>query len=225
MVRKLAAAMLGVGVLIPGLANALGLGEIKLNSALSEPLDAEIELVQVRELTSNEILPSLAAQEDFVAANVERYHFLTDLKFEVITNAQGKSVIKVRSRKPVKEPFLNFLVEVNWPAGRLLREYTLFLDPPTYSAQPAAPVSAPTTAATSTGSAQPVTTTYQPTTTAPQSSYSSGGDYSQSAAAGDYTIGSNDSLWSIAKSMKPSDRVSIQQTMLVTLITAKPFLQ
>ncbi|MBA54719.1 MAG: hypothetical protein CMK89_09710 [Pseudomonadales bacterium] len=214
MVRKLAAAMLGVGVLIPGLANALGLGEIKLNSALSEPLDAEIELVQVRELTSNEILPSLAAQEDFVAANVERYHFLTDLKFEVITNAQGKSVIKVRSRKPVKEPFLNFLVEVNWPAGRLLREYTLFLDPPTYSAQPAAPVSAPTTAATSTGAAQPVTTTYQPTTTAPQSSYSSGGDYSQSAAAGDYTIGSNDSLWSIAKGMKPSDRVSIQQTML-----------
>ena len=55
MVRKLAAAMLGVGVLIPGLANALGLGEIKLNSALSEPLDAEIVLVQVRELTSNEI--------------------------------------------------------------------------------------------------------------------------------------------------------------------------
>ena len=213
MVRKLAAAMLGVGVLIPGLANALGLGEIKLNSALSEPLDAEIELVQVRELTSNEILPSLAAQEDFAAANVERYHFLTDLKFEVITNAQGKSVIKVRSRKPVKEPFLNFLVEVNWPAGRLLREYTLFLDPPTYSTQPAAPVSAPTTtSAASSGATQPVTTTYQPTT-APQTTYSSGGEYAQ-GAAGDYTIGSNDSLWSIAKSMKPSDRVSIQQTML-----------
>lgn len=213
MVRKLAAAMLGVGVLIPGLANALGLGEIKLNSALSEPLDAEIELVQVRELTSNEILPSLAAHEDFAAANVERYHFLTDLKFEVITNAQGKSVIKVRSRKPVKEPFLNFLVEVNWPAGRLLREYTLFLDPPTYSAQPAAPVSAPTaTSSTSSGSTQPVTTSYQPAT-APQTTYSSGGDYAQ-GSAGDYTIGSNDSLWSIARSMKPSDRVSIQQTML-----------
>ena len=75
MVRKLAAAMLGVGVLIPGLANALGLGEIKLNSALSEPLDAEIELVQVRELTSNEILPALASQEDFASANVERFHF------------------------------------------------------------------------------------------------------------------------------------------------------
>ena len=63
-----------------------------------------------------------------------RFHFLTDLRFEVIVNAQGKSVIKIRSRKPVKEPFLNFLVEVNWPAGRLLREYTLLLDPPIYSA-------------------------------------------------------------------------------------------
>ena len=212
MVRKLAAAMLGVGVLIPGLANALGLGEIKLNSALSEPLDAEIELVQVRELTSNEILPALASQEDFASANVERFHFLTDLKFEVTVNDQGKSIIKIRSRKPVKEPFLNFLVEVNWPAGRLLREYTLLLDPPIYSSQQADSVAAPTTSsATPTRSVQPVTTTYQ--TDSPQSSYSSG-EYAQGSQAGTHTIGSNDSLWSIARSMKPSDRVSIQQTMM-----------
>ena len=211
MVRKLAAAMLGVGVLIPGLANALGLGEIKLNSALSEPLDAEIELVQVRELTSNEILPELASQDDFASSNVERFHFLTDLKFEVIVNQQGKSVIKIRSRKPVKEPFLNFLVEVNWPAGRLLREYTLLLDPPIYSAQKAEPVSAPTTASPTTTSVQPVTTTYQ--SDKPQSTYSSG-EYAQGAQLDSHTIGSNDSLWTIAKNMKPSDRVSIQQTMM-----------
>ena len=139
MVRKLAAAMLGVGVFIPGLANALGLGEIKLNSALSEPLDAEIELVQVRELTSTEILPTLANENDFANSHIERYHFLTDLKFKVVVNEKGKSVIRISSSKPVKEPFLNFLVEVNWPAGRLLREYTLLLDPPVYSSQKAAP--------------------------------------------------------------------------------------
>ncbi|HVL00593.1 MAG TPA: hypothetical protein VM553_12315, partial [Dongiaceae bacterium] len=148
MVRKLAAALLGVGVLIPGLANALGLGEIKLNSALSEPLDAEIELVQVRELTGTEILPSLASSGDFESSGVERSQFLTDLKFEVTVNEKGKSFIRVRSTKPVKEPFLNFLVEVNWPAGRLLREYTLFLDPPIYNAQRTkAPVSQPKAAA------------------------------------------------------------------------------
>ncbi|MDY6919872.1 MAG: FimV/HubP family polar landmark protein [Pseudomonadota bacterium] len=211
MVRKLAAAMLGVGVFIPGLANALGLGEIKLNSALSEPLDAEIELVQLRELTPQEILPSLAVAEDFEAANVERYHFLTDLKFEVTNNEQGKPIIKVRSRKPVKEPFVNFLVEVNWPAGRLLREYTLLLDPPVYSAQPAASV----TPAQSGGQAPAATRTVPTYQAEPQTRYSSG-DYAQGATqgGGTYTIGPNDSLWGIARQMKPSDRVSIQQTMM-----------
>ena len=213
MVRKLAAAMLGVGVFVPGLANALGLGEIKLNSALSEPLDAEIELVQVRELTATEILPSLASSDDFSSSNIERFHFLTDLKFEVIVNAQGKSVIKVRSRKPVKEPFLNFLVEVNWPAGRLLREYTLLLDPPIYSQQKAEPVKqAQTSAPTAPPAKVP---TYQPATS-PQTTYTAD-TYSSSSSSGQvqtHTIGSNDSLWSIARDMKPSDRVSIQQTMM-----------
>jgi len=218
MVRKLAAAMLGVGVLIPGLANALGLGEIKLNSALSEPLDAEIELVQVRELSAPEILPSLASSEDFDAAHVERFHYLTDLKFEVVIKPNGKSVIKVRSRKPIKEPFVNFLVEVNWPAGRLLREYTLLLDPPLYSQQPAAPVAAAktTTAPKAAATTAPASTTSAPV--ASQPAYSNG-DYAQETVQGgevveSYTVGSNDSLWSIAKSMRPSDQVSIQQTMI-----------
>ena len=212
MVRKLAAAMLGVGVFIPGLANALGLGEIKLNSALSEPLDAEIELVQVRELTSTEILPTLANENDFANSHIERYHFLTDLKFKVVVNEKGKSVIRISSSKPVKEPFLNFLVEVNWPAGRLLREYTLLLDPPVYSSQKAAPVTQPTRAATATKSVPSYEAADQ------QQTYSSG-TYAQNSSGGSpqvetHTIGSNDSLWAIATDMKPSDKVNIQQTMM-----------
>lgn len=214
MVRKLAAALLGVGVFIPGLANALGLGEIKLNSALSEPLDAEIELVQVRELTATEILPSLASNEDFKAAGVERYQFLGDLKFEVVIGDNGRSYLKVRSRKPIKEPFLNFLVEVNWPAGRLLREYTMLLDPPIYSAQKAQPVkqaqAAPAVSKAATSSStktvsQPSYTSSEPTYT--QASGTAGGSDT-------HTISSNDSLWSIAKNLKPSDSVSVQQTMI-----------
>lgn len=210
MVRKLAAALLGVGVFIPGLANALGLGEIRLNSALSEPLDAEIELVQVRELTSTEILPGLASQSEFQAAGVERYQILGDLKFEVIIGDKGRSYIKVRSRKPIKEPFLNFLVEVNWPAGRLLREYTLLLDPPIYSekkAQPvrqaqAAPAPAPRQAA--------------PAQSAPQPSYTPSAEpgYSSTVSGDSHTISSNDSLWSIARNLRPSAGVSVQQTMI-----------
>ena len=212
MVRKLAAALLGVGVLIPGLANALGLGEIKLHSALNEPLNADIELVQVRELSSSEILPSLASNSEFKSADVERTQFLTGLKFEVHVNENGKSYIHVTSRKPVREPFLNFLVEVNWPAGRLLREYTLLLDPPLYSEQRAQEVKTATA-----GSAQPAS---QP---AAQTSGSAAETPAQPAATAEtaagpssssHTITRNDSLWSIAKELKPSDNVTVQQTML-----------
>lgn len=209
MVRKLAAALLGVGVFIPGLANALGLGEIKLNSALSEPLDAEIELVQVRELTSTEILPGLASQADFQAAGVERYQILNDLKFEVVIGDKGRSYIKVRSRKPIKEPFLNFLVEVSWPAGRLLREYTLLLDPPIYSEQKAQPIRQ------AQASRAPLPHQAAPTPTASQSGHTPAAESSYSAANADsHVISSNDSLWSIAKNLRPSSAVSVQQTMI-----------
>lgn len=208
MVRKLAAALLGVGVFIPGLANALGLGEIRLNSALSEPLDAEIELVQVRELTPTEILPNLASNADFSAAGVERYPFLSDLRFEVVIGDKGRSYIKVRSRKPIKEPFLNFLVEVNWPAGRLLREYTLLLDPPVYTGRQAEPVRQ----AQSAPASRPAATTPRPSTAtgAPAPAYRE----SATGGADSHVITSNDSLWSIAQKLKPSNSVTTQQTMI-----------
>ena len=213
MVRKLAAAMLSAGFLIPGLANALGLGEIKLNSALSEPLDAEIELVQVRELTPQEIVPSLANVNDFEAANVERFHFLTDLRFSVETGDNGKPVVRVRSRRPVQEPFLNFLVEVNWPAGRLLREYTILLDPPLYKEKKAAavtPAGRTSVPATSQLSTQPT----EPRSSSGAQPTSSGGATSSRSSADTYIIQANDSLWKLASRFKPSSQVSVQQTMI-----------
>ncbi|MCG8317494.1 MAG: hypothetical protein MI976_30120 [Pseudomonadales bacterium] len=223
MVRKLTAALLGVGVFVPGLANALGLGEIKLNSHLSEPLNAEIELVQVRELTEGEILPGLASSDDFTSAGVERFHHLTDMKFEVVVNSSGRSYIKVKTRKPIREPFVNFLVEVHWPAGRLLREYTLLLDPPNFSLaapqpvqaavtapQPATPASAPTTKPASQSQSSSVSA---PVTTAPSTAPTT----SSSTSGGGKTYGptkGSDSLWSIAKVLRPSDEVSMHQTMI-----------
>ena len=91
MIRKLTAALIGVGVMVPGLANALGLGGIELDSALSEPLNAQIELVQVRELQPEEILVNLATAADFKNAGVERFHSLTDVKFEVVVPVDGKA--------------------------------------------------------------------------------------------------------------------------------------
>src|SRR3990167_11302209 len=80
-VRKLVLAIAAASALSSGMAHALGLGEGTLQSALNQPLVAEIELLEVRDLTSSELRPSLASPEEFNKAGVDRQYFLTDLKF------------------------------------------------------------------------------------------------------------------------------------------------
>jgi pilus assembly protein FimV len=111
------------------LAPALGLGDITLHSALNQPLNAEIALVDPGDLAEGELSVSLATAEEFARAGVERVFFLNDLRFTAVLRGD-RSVIRVVSSKPVNEPFLNFLVQVNQPNGRLLREFTLLIDPP-----------------------------------------------------------------------------------------------
>jgi pilus assembly protein FimV len=103
------------------------MGELELKSTLNQPLQAEIELTNIDDLTEWEIKPSLASDGDFDRAGVEKIFFLADIDFEV----KGNRII-LSSDKSVTEPFLNFLVQVNWPSGRVLREYTLLLDPPVF---------------------------------------------------------------------------------------------
>lgn len=120
-------------LLFSGYVSALGLGEIKLNSALNEPLDAEIPLLNLGELSDAEIIAGLASQNDFDNAKVERDLLLTGLVFNLDLEAPGGPVIRVFSQKPIREPYLDFLVDVQWPTGRVLREYTLLLDMPVYA--------------------------------------------------------------------------------------------
>ena len=123
------------GLLVAGafgystLSMALGLGEITVHSALNQPLKADIALIDVGTLTQNDLSVSLATAEEFGRAGVERVFFLNDLKFTPILHG-NRQMIRVTSRKPVNEPFLNFLVQLNQPNGRLLREYTVLIDPP-----------------------------------------------------------------------------------------------
>ncbi|GAA5523743.1 hypothetical protein Maes01_00292 [Microbulbifer aestuariivivens] len=131
-VRKLALAVGLVSALGGNAALALGLGEAKLNSVLNQPLNAEIRLLQIRDLGENEIKVRLASPEDFERAGVDRSYLLTELRFDVDYSG-AEPVIRVSSRSPIREPFLNFLVETRWPSGRLLREYTLLMDLPAFS--------------------------------------------------------------------------------------------
>lgn len=111
------------------LASALGLGEITLHSALNQPLRADIALVDVAGVGEGDLSASLATPDDFRRAGVERVFFLNNLRFTPVLRGE-RSFIRVTSSKPVEEPFLNFLVQLNQPNGRLLREYTVLIDPP-----------------------------------------------------------------------------------------------
>lgn len=112
---KLRNSILTVGFLATLLANtvfALGLGEVKLNSSLNEPLDMEIQLINVGELTELEMLVGLGSRADFEKAGVERLFLLTGLRFKVDLTKPDRPIIRVSSRKPIREPYLDFLIEL-----------------------------------------------------------------------------------------------------------------
>ncbi|MHC8354770.1 FimV/HubP family polar landmark protein [Pseudomonas sp. LB3P81] len=187
-VRKLVLAIAAASALSSGMAHALGLGELTLKSSLNQPLVAEIELLDVKELTAAEVVPSLASPEDFAKAGVDRQAFLNDLSFTPVLNASGKSVLRVTSSKPLSEPMVKFLVQVVWPNGRLLRDYSVLLDPSKFSPQTAEAAAQPAPTQTITA---PVTGATKPT---------------------QYTTTPRDTLWEIAA--KARNGGSVQQTML-----------
>ncbi|MDU8475900.1 peptigoglycan-binding protein LysM, partial [Pseudomonas syringae pv. actinidiae] len=112
------------------MASALGLGEMKLHSALNQPLNAEIELLETGGLSNEDVVARLASPEAFAKAGIERVFFLNDLRFTPVLRGNS-GVIRVVSNKPVTEPYLSFLVQLARPNGDLLHEYTVLLDPAT----------------------------------------------------------------------------------------------
>jgi pilus assembly protein FimV len=128
---------LALVLLLSGNAWALGLGEIRLDSALNAPMRAQIELLSATPEELENLQVGLASQETFERYGLDRPYYLQDLRFEIVQSgsAQG-NYIRVTSTKPITEPFLTFLVEAMWSRGRLLREYTVLLDPPTFAPPP-----------------------------------------------------------------------------------------
>ncbi len=201
-------------------ANALGLGDITLKTALNEPLVAEIKLLQVRELQNEEIIVELASNEDFERIGVDRTFFLTGLQFTVDVGAKDGPKIIVTSKNPVREPFLNFVITTEWPSGKLLREYTLLMDLPVFSEEKRSqPVSSTTSYAAPNESS--VADVKSGGVSNPRSSFgqqSSAGEsqsYSGPRYDGDtYAVKPNDTLWEIAEEIRPSGSVTVHQTMI-----------
>jgi len=208
-VRKLAVALALAGGLGSGMAQALGLGEIEMQSWLNQPLDAEISLRQSRGVDPGDVFVNVAPEAAYQRVGIERHQFLSKLKFEVVTEADGNLVINVSSREPFREPYLNFLLELTWPSGRLMREYAVLVDPPVYAEesgireQVTAPASAPQRTQAS-RSAESVRR---------QAAVQDAGA-SRSSADSFGPTGPSDTLWTIAQRMRPDNSVSMQQVML-----------
>jgi pilus assembly protein FimV len=152
--------MLMACLLSPSLSWALGLGEIHLNSALNEPMKAEIDLIGATPDELAALQATIAGKDSFTRYGIDRPPFLSTLTFKLGKSKEGRDVLVVRSTDAIPEPFVTFLVEVNWSRGRLMREYTVLLDPPVYTpgekASTAAPVAAPVTAPAAVPPAAPV---------------------------------------------------------------------
>jgi len=132
MARILAAIVLAVAVLIPLSAGALGLGEIDLKSALNQPFSAEIPVAPEQSGDIEGLEVRIASADTFRQFGLDRAAFLADFQVSVVDRATGPAVL-ITSRQPVVEPFVTLLLEVSWSKGRLLREYTVLLDPPVFA--------------------------------------------------------------------------------------------
>lgn len=106
---------------------ALGLGDIIVDSTVNEPFSAVIALTSASELSEEQLLVALAPEKDFERVGAIRKHYLTGLKFKLDLKHISGPVIMVSSREPIKEPYMDFVVDLQWPGGRIVKEYVVLL--------------------------------------------------------------------------------------------------
>ncbi|MDP9014971.1 MAG: hypothetical protein M3O41_20375, partial [Pseudomonadota bacterium] len=125
--------LLMLAMSLPGAARALGLGEIRVDSALNEPLSAQIDIVGATRDDLIALTAKVANREIFQRFGAERPSFLSSATFKVGIDAQGRPVLNIRSVEAFTDPVINFLVELRWANGALVRDYSLLLDPAGFS--------------------------------------------------------------------------------------------
>ncbi|NND37150.1 MAG: hypothetical protein HKN81_08440, partial [Gammaproteobacteria bacterium] len=231
--------------LVSGEVLAVGLGDIKLDSALNEPLRAEIELLSATPDELSNLSVTLASADTFERYGIDRPVYLQQIVFQVVKSGTAEgNYVRVTSPSPITEPFLTFLVEAEWSRGRLLREYTVLLDPPTYAppaVQQAPAVQAPsrsTPADSGRIERQPQPRAAEPAQPAvsrpsarpeprPEPAPAPAPVYEEpkpmpaqddapydTGAGGDYYVAQGETLWGLASRVRPDSRLTMNQTML-----------
>ena len=125
-------------------AQAIGLGRIVVNSALNQPLDAEISIASIESNVLESLEIRLATDSDFRRANISIEPVVKLLQFNVINGETGPW-IHLTTDSPVRTPFLHFLAAIEWSGGKIIREYTALLDPPGYDTVAGQSIALPST--------------------------------------------------------------------------------
>ncbi|WP_255507569.1 FimV/HubP family polar landmark protein [Ottowia flava] len=167
-----AASLALVGVSVD--AQAFALGAVTVRSSLGEPLRAEIEVPQISSEEASTLQATMATPQAFRAAGVEYSPSLSGARVTLHRRPNGQAYLRVVGDKPINEPFLGIVIEANWANGRVVRDYTMLVDPPGRAAPPPVTVTESRTAppvappAPPVAVAPPVAQQTTPSNTAPQ---------------------------------------------------------
>ncbi|MDX2217843.1 MAG: FimV/HubP family polar landmark protein [Burkholderiales bacterium] len=220
-IKRIVGGVLLVSAAWSGALHAAGLGKLSVTSALGQPLQAEIELVSLQPGEFESLNARVASPDAYREARIEYSSALRQIRFTPERRANGTPILKVTTVGPINEPFLDVLVELTWPAGKLLREYPILLDPPGFTdARPPVAASAPAAATTAAPSSPQVATVAPPKAVDPvKPSVSAAAPATPAKAApaapDTYEVKKGDTLNKIASEVKP-ETVSLEQ-MLVAL--------
>ncbi|WP_411880248.1 FimV/HubP family polar landmark protein [Polaromonas sp. YR568] len=233
-IGALASAIALLGSLASLEAHALALGRITVQSALGEPLRAEIEIADIRPDEASSLKAGVAPADTFKAAGLEYGSVAAGVEVSLQRRADGRSFLRLSSSRPVTEPFVDLILEASWANGRITRDYTMLFDPPAMrsagsgaaiaptapvlSSRPSAPVAPPARGMASIPYSPPAGPSSRPAPVAkapaaPLEKIPAGGDKQ-------VTVKSGDTAGKIAAQNKPAS-ISLDQ-MLVALLRSNP---
>jgi len=120
-------------------AHALALGRVTVQSALGEPLRAEIDIPEISADEAASLRAAVASPDAFRAAGLEYNPAMTGLQISLLQRPGGRMFLRLSSERAINDPFIDLILEANWSSGRIVRDYTMLFDPP--SLRPSAPPS------------------------------------------------------------------------------------
>ena len=201
-------------------ASALALGRITVQSALGEPLRAEIDLPQITPAEADSLKATAASPEVFRAQGMEYTQAMNNLQIQLQRRPDGRAILRLSSDRPVNEPFLDLVLDANWGSGHIVRSYTMLFDPPALRRAAPAVTASPQISAPSAPSLPAARTSAAPRFAEASTPAAPRAAAARPAPADGVTVQAGDTAGRLASAYKPAG-VSLDQ-MLVAMMRANP---